>query len=125
MRYGVRFLLVLVMNIESIAQIRKETKLPMFECKEALEQEGSAEKAIEYLKTKKRDIPEGKIVGGTCIHLINRPPYTIIDTRRSIDNTKVHERQLVDKALHRAASNPANQPPQSWFDEELNPFESE
>ena len=72
------------MDVKAIAQIRKETQLPMSECKEALEQEGSVEKAIKFLREKKREIPEGKFGGGTVIHLTNRPPYTIVDTRFGI-----------------------------------------
>lgn len=74
------------MDVKAIAEIRKETQLPMYECKEAFDQEGSVEKAIKFLREKKREIPESISEGGTLVVLTNRPPYTIIDTRSGIDN---------------------------------------
>ncbi len=76
--------------IENIKIVRQRTDYPVMECKKALEASGNdVEKAVKYLKTLNLSIPEPTRVGGMIIHLINRPPYVIQDSRRGIDNTRL------------------------------------
>lgn len=75
--------------LEGLVELRKITKVSITECKDALLKCGTVDKAIEYLKTQHRSMPTRASIDipGTVIHLINKPPYVIQDTRFGIDNT--------------------------------------